>query len=284
MAKDYYELLGVSKGSSEADIKKAYRKLALKWHPDRNKGKEAEEKFKEINAAYEILSDSKKRETYDQFGHAAFTRGGTGGPGGPGGGSYQQGPFTYTYTRGGGGNQGGSGFTDPFEIFEQFFGGASPFQQARRRPTYQIEVDFMQSIKGVEKQVEIEGKKRKIKIPPGVDNGQRIRFSDFNLVISVKSHKTFKREGANIIVTQEIDYPLAVLGGTIEVPTIDKPVKLKIRAGTQSGTLVRLRGKGLTTGGIFRTQGDQYVQLKVKVPKRLSREQKRLINDLKDTF
>jgi len=282
MAKDYYATLGVSKSVSQADLKKAYRKLALKWHPDRNKGKEAEEKFKEINAAYEVLSDSKKKETYDQFGHDAFTRGGGGNPGGPGGYS-QQGPFTYTYANRGG-NQGGFGFSDPFEIFEQFFGGASPFQQARRRPTYQIEVDFMQAIKGVEKQVELEGKMRKIKIPAGVDNGQRIRFSDFNLVISVKPHKTFKREGANIIVVQEIDYPTAVLGGTIEVPTIKEPVKLKVRAGTQSGTLVRLRGKGLTTGGIFRTQGDQYVQLRVKIPKRLSREQKRLINNLKETF
>ncbi len=284
MAKDYYKLLGVSKGSSEADIKKSYRKLALKWHPDRNKSAEAEGKFKEINAAYEVLSDPKKRETYDQFGHAAFTRGGAGSPGGPGGGFSQQGPFTYTYTSRGGGNQGGFGFTDPFEIFEQFFGGGSPFTQQMRRPTYQIEVDFIQSIKGVEKQVELEGKKRKIKIPPGVDNGQRIRFSDFNLVISVKPHKIFKREGANIIMVAEIDYPTAVLGGTIEVPTIDEPVKLKIRAGTQSGTLVRLRGRGLKIGGIFRTQGDQYVQLKVKVPKRLSREQKRLINNLKETF
>ncbi|MBL7078478.1 J domain-containing protein [Candidatus Shapirobacteria bacterium] len=279
MAKDYYATLGVAKGVTQADLKKAYRRLALQWHPDRNKSPEAEEKFKKINAAYEILSDPKKRETYDQFGPEAFAQGGPAG----GGHAYQQGPFTYTYTSGGG-RSGGFDFSDPFEIFEQFFGGGSPFTQQMRRLTYQVEIDFMQAIKGVEKQVELNGKRRKIKIPAGVDNGQRIRFSDFNLLISVKPHQTFKREGANIITLMEIDYPTAVLGGAIEVPTIEEPVKLKIRPGTQSGTLIRLRGKGIKIGGIFRTQGDQYVQIKVKIPTRLSREQKRIINILKETF
>jgi len=282
MKQDYYGLLGVGKTASQAEIKKAYRKLALEWHPDRNKSAEAEDKFKAINEAYEILSNPQKKQTYDQFGHAAFTRGGPGGPK-EGGRTYRQGPFTYTYTSSGGA-PGGFGFSDPFEIFEQFFGGASPFRQSARRPTYQIEIDFIQAIKGVEKQVEIGGKKRKIKIPSGVDNGQRIRFSDFNLLISIKPHKTFKREGVNIIVSQEIDYPTAALGGIIEVPTIEEPVKLKIRPGTQSGTLIRLRGKGVRTTGIFGQKGDQYVQIKVRVPKRLSREQKRLLRELEKSF
>src|SRR5687767_5783951 len=128
---DYYSLLGVSKASSPDEIKKAYRKMALQYHPDRNKTKEAEEKFKEINQAYEVLSDPAKKQTYDQFGSAAFENGGAGAGGYRGGnpfaggfGGQQQGPFTYSYTTGGdGGNYDFGGFTDPFEIFEQFFGG-----------------------------------------------------------------------------------------------------------------------------------------------------------------
>src|SRR3989344_4498970 len=137
--RDYYEILGVSKTATDLEMKAAYRKQALQWHPDRNKTREAEAKFKEINEAYEVLSDKDKRAAYDQFGHAAFQQGGFGAAGqGPsgGGGTYRQGPFTWTYTTGGGGGQGGQGvdfgdfgFSDPFEIFEQFFGGGggSPF-------------------------------------------------------------------------------------------------------------------------------------------------------------
>ena len=131
--KDFYDILGVSKSASEQEIKKAYRKLALQWHPDRNKSTEATEKFKEINEAYEILSNPQKRQNYDQFGHVPT--GGEAGGGWPfgGGQTYQQGPFTYTYTTGGGNSQDfGFDFSDPFEIFEQFFGGASPFRQSSR--------------------------------------------------------------------------------------------------------------------------------------------------------
>jgi len=128
--KDYYEILGVSKNSPQDEIKKAYRKLALKWHPDRNKTKEAAEKFSEINKAYEVLSDVKKRETYDQYGAAAFERGAAGGPGQNY--THQQGPFSYSYTTSGsGGNPfegvDFGGFSDPFEIFEQFFGAIQTF-------------------------------------------------------------------------------------------------------------------------------------------------------------
>ncbi|MFH1602036.1 MAG: J domain-containing protein [Candidatus Shapirobacteria bacterium] len=276
MKKDYYNVLGVDKKASLGEIKSAYRKLALKWHPDRNKTKEAEDKFKEINAAYEILSDSKKRETYDQFGEVPSSQEGAH--------SYRQGPFTYTYSTSGGGTPEGFDFSNPFDIFEQFFGGDSPFSGQRAQPTYQVELDFMEAIKGVEKQVSIEGRRRKIKIPPGVDNGQRIRFSDFNLIISVKPHPVFKREGQNIIVSKEVDYPTLVLGGAVEVPTISGLLKLRIRPGTQSGSLIRLRGQGLKTGGIFRSLGDEYVQIKAKIPQRLTAEQRRIINNLKKTF
>src|SRR3990167_3221987 len=148
--RDYYQILGVTKGASESEIKKAYRKLALEHHPDRNKGdKASEEKFKEVTKAYEVLSDPQKKQAYDQFGHAAFEGGAgqgnpfAGGFGGQQGGQY--GPFTYTYTTGG--NAGGfdfGGFSDPFEIFEQFFGGASPFGRAARRPVYSLEIDFIE--------------------------------------------------------------------------------------------------------------------------------------------
>ena len=147
--RDYYDILGVKKDASSQEIKKAYRKLALEHHPDRNKAAGASEKFKEINEAYEVLSDPKKKETYDQFGHAAFDPryGGFGGAaaGSPFGGqsqTYRQGPFTYTYTTSGGGSPFG-GFSDPFEIFEAFFGGASPFRQAARMQRYGLSISFM---------------------------------------------------------------------------------------------------------------------------------------------
>jgi len=277
MAKDFYQILGVDKNASVDEIKKAYRKLALKWHPDKNKSKQAEEKFKEINEAYEILSDSKKRQAYDQFGEAAFKQGGAGVRNG----FYQQGPFTYTYTSSGGQDPfSGFDFSDPFEIFEQFFG--SGFGSAQRRPTYRINLDFMEAVNGVEKEVNINGKKKRIKIPAGVADGQRISFSDFYLLINVNPHEVFKRQGQDIIVTQEIPYSTAVLGGIVEVPTVSgKMVKLKIRPGTKSNTMVRLRGKGVKypNRSVF---GDQYVQIKISVPKRLRRDQRQLLNQMRE--
>jgi len=281
---DYYDLLGVDKGASEAEVKRAYRKQALEWHPDRHKdNKEAAEKrFKEINEAYQILADPKKRQAYDQFGHQAFVGGfgrqGTGGFGGQQAG--RTGPFTYTYTTSGGQNPfGGFDFGDPFEIFEQFFGGSGPFRQAHV-PRYSITVNFMDAVSGVEKEVEIGGKKRKIKIPPGVDDGSRIQFDDFMLSINVRPHEVFERDGADVYVKQLIPYSTVLLGGTIEVPTVEGKVKIKVRAGTPFGTTVRLRGKGIPhLHG--RGMGDQYVRLVVDVPQGLSRSQKKLVQELK---
>ncbi len=281
---DYYEILGVPKNATDADIKTAYRKQALKWHPDRNKAPEASEKFKEINKAFEVLSDPKKKEVYDQYGEAAFQRGGS--AGGPQG-YDQQGPF-YTYTNfGGQGNpfEGAdfSGFSDPFEIFEQFFGFESPFggrsRRSARRDVYEIELSFDEAVHGVKKETVIKGQRKTIKIPAGVDNGMHIRFSDFDLQVRVRPHPYFKREGQDIYLEKEISYPTAILGGIVDVPTVDGSVKLKIRPGTQSGTTVRLRSQGIPYPNSSQ-KGDEYVIYKIHVPQNISGKAKKLLEEL----
>lgn len=275
--RDYYDILGTGKNASAQEIKQAYRKQALEWHPDRNKSPQATEKFKEINEAYEVLSNAEKKAAYDQFGHAAFAPG-AGGFGG--GGTYQQGPFTYYYS--GGRNINfedlGFDFSDPFEIFEQFFGGASPFGRQTRVPRYGLTLSFMEAAKGVEKEVSIEGKRRKIKIPAGVDNGSRINFQDFYVTIDVQPDPVFKREGTDILVDINLSFTTAILGGEIGVPTVDGQVKLKIRPGTQPGTLVRLSGKGIPR--LQRnSRGDEYVRLNVQIPQKLTPEQRKLVEE-----
>lgn len=294
--RDYYDILGVSKSASGAELKAAYRKQALQWHPDRNKSPEAEKKFKEINEAYEVLSDSEKKSAYDQFGHAAFQAGGFGaaaGPfagaeGSPSGGqtrTYRQGPFSYTYTTYGGGGSPFEGlgfdFSDPFEIFEQFFGGASPFARQTRIPRYSLSLDFLEAAKGCEKEVSLDGRRRTIKIPAGVDDGSRIRFGDFYVSLDVKPDPVFQREGDDLVVILAIPLTLAILGGILEVPTIDGDLKLRIRPGTQPGTMVRLRGRGIKhLRGSGR--GDQYVRLQIQIPEKLTKEQKELLREFEE--
>lgn len=293
--KDFYEVLGVSKNATPEELKKAYRKLALEWHPDRHREdkKMAEEKFKEINEAYEILSNTDKRAAYDQFGHSAFESGFAGGAGGPFGGgfgqgrTYRQGPFTYTYYNSGGNGGPGfdfdlGGFSDPFEIFEQFFGTTSPFGRRQRRPAYSLTLDFMEAVRGCEKEVNVEGKRMKIKIPAGVNDGSRIRFGEFDVITDVRPDTTFRREGNDLIINADISFAQAALGDIIEVPTIDDAVKLRIQPGTQPGTIIRLRGKGVPHihgGG----RGDQYVRLRVTVPTKLTHKQKELLKEFTKT-
>jgi DnaJ-class molecular chaperone len=283
-SKDYYSILGVTKTASETDIKKAYRKLALQYHPDRNKGdKVAEEKFKEVTKAYEVLSDTQKRQTYDQYGEAAFQQGGpgAGGPfGGFGGQGGQYGPFTYSYSSNGGGFDFG-GFSDPFDIFEQFFGGGNPFGRAQQRPTYSLTISFMDAVKGATKKVTLDGKSVNIKIPAGVSDGSRIRFGEAEVIIDVIPDKKFQRQGYDIVSEQELTFPQLALGDEIDVETVQGKVKIKVPAGTQSETLIMLRGKGVKmlrgTG-----HGDHYVRIKVKIPKSLTGKQKELLKEFED--
>lgn len=283
--RDFYEILGVTKTATESELKSAYRKMALKWHPDKNPNnkEEAETKFKEINEAYQILSDKQKRQTYDQFGHAAFDPA-SGMGGNPFAGGFRQGggPFTYTYSTSG--NPQDFDFGDPFEIFEQFFGGGfagGGFGRAAR-PRYSLTIDFMEAIKGTTKEVSIEDKKRTIKVPAGANDGTRIRFDEFDVTINVRAHDKYRRDGYDLFVDHTIPFSTAALGGTTEVDTLENKLKLKVRAGTPSHTLVRLRGEGvqhLQSSG----KGDLYVRLIIEVPEKVSREQKKYLQELAKT-
>jgi molecular chaperone DnaJ len=282
--KDYYETLGIGKTATADEIKKAYRKLAMKYHPDVNKTKEGEAKFKEVTKAFEVLSNEEKRKQYDQFGHQAFEQGagqgpfggGAGGPfGGFGGQGGQYGPFTYSYS--GGGAQGDfGGFSDPFEIFEQFFGGG--FGQSQRRPAYSISISFDEAIHGTEKTVTIDGKSQKLKIPAGVDSGNRIRFDTYDVVVDVQQSNKFQRQGYDIVADRELSFAQVAIGGEIEVETVDGKIKIRVPAGTQPNTLIRLSGKGVkhVRGS---GKGDHYVRIKINIPKKLSNKQKELLEE-----
>lgn len=283
---DYYELLGLKKGASDAEIKAAYRKQALKWHPDRNKSPDSATKFKEINKAYEVLADSQKRQMYDQYGKDAFERGRYGNTNQSQGGQ-QQGPFSYTYSTGGGGQNPFEGMdfggSDPFDIFEQFFGfgGSAGGRSRKRRDLYQIELSFLEAVHGVEKETVIKGKSHSIKIPAGVDDGMKIRFSDFDVLVRVRQDSHYRREGQDVYVEKKISFPLAALGGELSVETLDAPVSLRVRPGTKSGTTVRLRGHGI----VYPQQthkGDLYVIYTIDVPEHMSSKAKKILEELQN--
>ncbi len=349
--KDYYEVLGLQKGASENDIKRAYKRLASKHHPDKNQGsKDAEEKFKEINEAYEVLGDAEKRAAYDQYGHAAFEQGG--GAGGFGGGF----------------SGGFGGFED---IFSEMFGGGFGSGGRRQRVVrgddlrYDIEISLEEAVKGCKKDIRIstlaecdtchgsgaekgskvetcshchgsgrirrqqgffvteavcpschgsgkkiekpckschgDGRVQKAKnlsvtIPAGVDTGNQLRLSgegaagengapagDLYVVIHVREHDIFERDGSNLYCEVPISFTMAALGGEIEVPTLDGKLKLKIPAETQTGKLFRVRGKGVTSprGGYA---GDLICKVVVETPVALNDEQKDLLRKLEESL
>ena len=285
MAKrDYYEVLGVSKNASDDEIKKAYRKLAIKYHPDKNPGdKEAEAKFKEINEAHDVLSDKQKRARYDQFGHAGVG-GGASNPFGGGGFNYNGQGFNFDF---------GGGFEDILGSIFGFGGGA---RRPRRGADYQtsVTITFEEAIFGTTKVVNDEGKDLKIKIPAGIDDGMSIKLrgkggpapeggterGDLYVRVKVKPHKHLTREGAIILSEEKIDMVDAALGCEIEVEPVDGKFTMKVPAGTQSGTPFKLSGHGVP----FRADGDRgphIVTVIVETPKNLSKKQKEILEEFK---
>ncbi len=344
MSKDYYQILGVDKSASQDEIKAAFRKMAHQHHPDKG-GDEG--KFKEANAAYQVLGDPQKRQQYDQFGSAAFEGGGAGGF--PGGGFNWQG--------------GGVDFGDLGDLFGDMFGGGRGQQAHGRDLQMDISLTFLESIFGVEKEIVLNktsdcercggngsepgsamktcgdcsgqgyktvmqrtiigtvqtrtncgtchgagevpekpctacsgsgyqsGKRTlRVEVPSGIENGSRIRVraqgesigvrgepGDLYLMVHVANDPRFVREGNNLYTEKKIGFTQAALGDEVDVETVDGPVKLKIPAGTQSGEKLRLRGKGVKTG---HGRGDQIVQVQVITPKKLDKNQKRLLEEL----
>lgn len=275
--KDLYDILGVSKSASAAEIKSAYRKLALKWHPDRNKDADATEKFKELSEAYEILGNPEKKSKYDQFGHAAFG-GGTGFN--PGGGTSGN-PFASYYSSGGNINLedlfgGAGGFSDPFDVFSSFFGGAAGGQRRQAKPHYSLKLDFLEAVNGTEKTIVHQGKQYTVKVPAGIDEGNRIRYNEFDVSFDIKVSPIFKREGFDVIVNQEVPLTQAILGGEINVPTLSGDLKVRIKPGTQPETVVRLTGKGIKHLQSNR-HGDLYIRYIIKIPSKINQKQKELL-------
>lgn len=305
--KDFYSILGVSRSASPEEIKKSYRKLAKQYHPDKNPGdKKAEEKFKEISEAYDVLSDTKKREMYDQFGHAGSQQG-FGGAGGPFGGAGGFGGF------GGAGRSstGGDPFQDIFgDVFGDIFGGArgpgaggGPRSRRASKGTdlrYTLNVSFEESALGTEKVISFvrqrgnkeESAKLSVNVPAGVKEGQRLKLSgegdfspgdsapgDLYVIINIQDHALFKRQENDVLLDLPISYTDAILGTNVEVPTLTGKAMIRIPPGTHSGQNFRLKGKGFSKIGGFGS-GDMLVRILVDTPHSLSPRQKELMEEL----
>lgn len=310
--KDYYEVLGVDRSATDAEIKKAYRKLAKKYHPDMNKDNpKAEELFKEVTEAYEVLSNKEKRKLYDQFGHAAFDEGAgqdgaynTGGQGfGSGTGGF--GGFGGQEFHGGFGGQEfhGSfgGFGDNLDdIFDGFFGGSKKGRSRSRDGEdvlAKVDVSFEEAALGADKVIRFrapDGSEQSLQvhIPAGIDSGQKIRLKgkgmpgqngggagSLLLEVTVQGKPGFERKGMDIYTTVEIPFETAVLGGETIVPTLNGRVSCKIKEGTQSGTKIRLKGKGIVSMKNPSRKGDEYAVIRIRVPRNLSADAKQKLQE-----
>lgn len=306
--KDYYKILGVKRSASKDEIKRAYRKLALKTHPDRNPGDaKAEEHFKEINEAYQVLSDPEKRSRYDQLGES-YTQWQQGGA--PAGGFNWEDWFTTSPT----GNQrvrvGGLEdiFGDEFsEFFRRIFGGMPDMgtasagrgstQRIRRAqvPGYQqdVTISLTEAYKGTTRQLQFDGHRLEVKIPPGAKTGTKVRIAntiptgtpgekgDLYLLIHVAEDPRFEVKGNDLHTQVTVDLYTAVLGGEVTVPTLSGNVVLTIPAGIQPGQNIRLAGRGLPRVNSPGTLGDLYAHIKVHIPHNLTPRQKELFQELK---
>jgi curved DNA-binding protein len=305
--KDYYKILGIDKKASEDEIKRAYRKLALKYHPDRNPdNKQAEEKFKEINEAYQVLSDPAKRTRYDQLGdsYARFQQHG----GAPAGFNWEdwfaQEPVSQGNVRVDFGDLGdlneilGGGFS---EFFTRIFGGAGggaaaggrPRPARTQRPTYQYETEItlQEAFQGATRRIEVDGKRLDVKIPAGARTGTKVRVADvlsdpsgqkadLYLLIKVLDDKRFERKGDDLYMDANVDLYTAILGGEVTIQTLSGNVVLTIPPGTQPGQVFRLAGRGLPHLKNPKEHGDLYVQVKVNLPRKLSQQQRELFEKL----
>lgn len=282
--KDYYKILGVNKDASEEEIKKAFRKLAHAYHPDKAGGDEA--KFKEANEAYAVLSDKKKRAQYDAFGSA-----------GPGSGGFQGGfnPQDFGFDFSGFGN-GNFDAGDLGDILSSIFGGRRV--RRGRDIAVDIELSFQESIFGAERKVVINSKyvkqkEVKIAVPPGIDDGQMVRLSgmgetleggvpgDLYVKVYVRKHPYLRKEGYNLIMDLQVKLSEALLGSERTIGTLDGEITLKVPSGTKHGTILRVKGKGVPFEPNGSKRGDLYVRILVEIPEKLSKEQKRTIEELK---
>lgn len=302
--KDLYKTLGVDKKASADEIKKAFRRKARQYHPDvKPDDKASEKKFKEINEAYEILGDEKKRREYDTYGEAFHHQGG-GGPGGfPGG---RAGGFDFSDLFGGvgGGSQNFSSRRGPVggqgnasDIFANLFGGGG-FQQGQtagpRRggnAEHQVEIDFAEAITGTDLKLRVDGQQVNVKVPAGTVNEARLRLKgkghpgvnngpagDLILTIKVRPDPVFTMQGRDLLCRVEVPLTTALLGGRIEVPTFSGKAMLKIKEGSQNGQKMRLRGKGVQVSGT--TAGDQIVELNIVLPTTLPPAARKLVEEL----
>lgn len=287
--KDYYKTLGVSRSASADEIRSAYRKLAMKYHPDRNPGdKQAEDHFKEINEAYQVLSDSQKRARYDQLGSAYSSWQSSGRPGGG---------FDWSQWSNANGQQqvnldeifGAGGFSDFFSSIFSGVGGAQsrggaagPYRSPEAE--YPTTISLEEAYQGTTRSLDSAGQRKQIRIPPGVREGSRIRFagggvggSDVYLRISISPDPNLERKGDDLYMPVSVDVFTVLLGGEVEVNTLGGRIRVNIPAGTQPDQLIRLTGRGMPLLKSPETKGDLYLRVRVQIPKNLTARQKELL-------